>query len=167
MDDGQRAGSADFGILVMARTKPAGDLSRRHPTPAEKSDAAIAASALERARSASGDLSITAGSGEAVSLAPAVGDLVVTLLGHVARGERVSIVPTDAMLTTRQAAELLNVSRPHLSALLKRGEIAFVPVGSHRRVRQADLLAYKARRDGERNAALGDLARLGQAFDAN
>ena len=88
------------------------------------------------------------------------------LLGHIARGEMVTIVARDTMLTTQEAADILNVSRPFLSGLLKKGAIPFIPVGSHRRVMYDDLMAYKARRDAAREAALDELARLGQEFDA-
>jgi excisionase family DNA binding protein len=101
-----------------------------------------------------------------VRIAPAISELIVDLLGHVARGDMVTLVPTGAMLTTQQAADMLNVSRPHLSGLLKKGDIPFIPIGSHRRVKFVDLIAYKERRDAARNTALDELARLGQEFDA-
>ena len=100
-------------------------------------------------------------------LAPAIADLVLDLLGGVASGHAVTLVPANTMLTTQQAADILSVSRPHLSKLLKSGEIPFVSVGAHRRVRHADLMAYIDRRDAARRAALDDLARLGQEFDAS
>ena len=69
------------------------------------------------------------------------------------------------MLTTQQAADILNVSRPFLSKLLKEDKIPHVPVGSHRRVMFADLMAYKEQRDSTRKATLNELADLGQEFD--
>ncbi len=119
------------------------------------------------ARTEKGALVIHGGDDKPVRLAPAIAELMIDLLGHVARGDMVTIIPTGAMLTTQQAADILNVSRPHLSKLLKAGEIPFIPVGSHRRIMHADLMAYKERRDAARNAALDELARLGQEFDAS
>ena len=143
------------------------DLTRRLPTQDEIACAAEAATALAQARAADGVLAIHGEDGKSVLLAPAIADLVIDLLGGVASGNAVTLVPAGGMLTTRQAADILNVSRPHLSKLLKEGEIPFIPVGAHRRVIHADLMAYKDRRDAARNAALDEIARLGQEFDAS
>lgn len=142
------------------------DLTRRPPTDEEAARAAAAAAVLVRARGADDAVVVRGGQdGEPLPLPPAVADLVAQLLGHLARGEMVALHPVGAMLTTRQAADLLGVSRPYLTRLLKGGAIPHSMVGSHHRVRLEDLLAYKARRDAEREAALDELAALGQAFD--
>ena len=143
------------------------DLTRRPPTQDEIACAAEAATALARTRTADGILAIHREDGTSVRLAPAVADLVIGLLDGVAAGKAVALVPAGAMLTTGQAANILNVSRPYLSKLLRDGDIPFIPVGSHRRVMHADLMAYKDRRDAARKAALDELARLGQEFDAS
>ena len=143
------------------------DLGHRLPTQDEIACATQAVTALAHTRGGNGVLAIHREDGESVRLAPAIADLVIDLLGGVASGQTVTLVPTSAMLTTQQAADILGVSRPHLSKLLKTGEIPFVSVGSHRRVMHADLMAYMDRRDAARHAALDDLARLGQEFDAS
>lgn len=140
-------------------------LTSRLPTRDEISSAAEVAAALARAQAAGEELSIRAG--EETVLAPAVADLLITQLGHVARGQMVTLVPTGAYLTTQQAADVLNVSRPHLSKMLKNGELPFILVGTHRRVKHADLEAYRQRRDATRSKALDQLAALGQEFDAS
>lgn len=143
------------------------DLTRRCPTHEEITSAAEAATALANARTENCALEIKGKDGASVHLEPAIADLIIDLLGHVAHGDMVTLVPTGAMLTTQQAASILNVSRPHLSKLLKDGEIPFVQVGSHRRVMHADLMAYKEQRDAARTVALDELARLGQEFEAS
>ena len=143
------------------------DLRHRRPTQDEIACAAQAATALAHARAGNGVLAIHRDDGEIVRLVPAIADLLIDLLGNVASGHSVAVVPANATLTTQQAADILSVSGPHLSKLLKSGKIPFVSVGSHRRVMHADLMAYMDRRDAARRAALDDLARLGQEFDAS
>ena len=151
----------------MSNATDAVDLGHRLPTQDEIACAEQAVTALAHARGGNGVLAIHREDGEAVRLAPAIADLVIDLLGGVASGRTVTLVPTGTMLTTQQAADILGVSRPHLSKLLKTGTIPFVSVGSHRRVMHDDLMAYMDRRDASRRAALDDLARLGQEFDAS
>lgn len=117
------------------------DLGHLPPTQDKIACAVQAVSALADARGGNGVLVKNSEEGEAVCLAPAIADLVIDLPGGVASGHAVTLVPGGAILTTQQAADLLRVSRPHLSKLLKSGEIPFVSVGAHRRVRRANLMA--------------------------
>ncbi|MCY3852993.1 MAG: helix-turn-helix domain-containing protein [Gammaproteobacteria bacterium] len=142
------------------------DLTHRLPTREEVTNAADAAAVLASARAEDGALVIGGLNTKSVNLATAIADLVIDLLRHIANGDMVTLVPIGAMLTTQQAADILNVSRPYLSKLLKDGEIPFIPVGSHRRVMHKDLMAYKKKRDAVRVKVLDDLAKRGQGFDA-
>jgi excisionase family DNA binding protein len=109
-------------------------------------------------------LAVAADSGETtqIRIPSAALQLLFAALSEMAQGNGVSLLPVHAKLTTQQAADLLNVSRPHFVGLLEKGEMPFRLVGNQRRVRLQDVLAYKAYTDADRRAALDDLARLGQ-----
>lgn len=92
-------------------------------------------------------------------------ELLRNILTEMAQGNAVSIMPMHAELTTQEAANILNVSRPHLVKLLEDGQIEFVKVGTHRRIRFQDLMAYKNRRDQEGNAAMQELVDQAQELD--
>lgn len=99
-----------------------------------------------------------AGERAEVVLTPALSALLMELLRHIGRGDAVTLVPVSQDLTTQQAADILNVSRPFLISLLEKERIPHALVGRHRRIKANDLFAYKQRRDEERDAALSELA---------
>jgi excisionase family DNA binding protein len=86
------------------------------------------------------------------------------ILAELAEGNAVKVVPVHAELTTQEAADLLNVSRPHLIKLLESGELSYHKTGKHRRVRFADLMDYKTRRDTASEQAMALLAEQAQAL---
>jgi len=72
------------------------------------------------------------------------------------------VIPHNKELTTQAAADLLHVSRPHLIKLLDAGQLPSHRVGTHRRIRIDDVLAYQGRRDQTRKTALDELARTSE-----
>ena len=111
-------------------------------------------------------LSITGAHGhEVVELPASVGPLLMEILQDIAAGSAVAVLRKDAELTTQQAADFLNVSRPFLVGLLEQGTVPFRKVGTHRRVRFDDVLRYKNETDAARRRALDELAADAQALD--
>jgi excisionase family DNA binding protein len=82
-----------------------------------------------------------------------------TLLADLKAGHSVTILQSNANLTTVEASKLLGVSRQFLIGLLEKNEIPYHMVGTHRRLYARDVLAYKAKRDTARRKNLDDLAR--------
>lgn len=92
-----------------------------------------------------------------ITLSPQMSDLLLNLLRHISNGNAVTLIPIHEMLTTQQAADILNVSRPHLIKLLEQGQIDHSKVGRHRRLKAEDVFAYKRARDDRRSNALDAL----------
>jgi excisionase family DNA binding protein len=98
-------------------------------------------------------------------LETSVSDAAFAVLAEIlpaleARRQTITILPTTSDLSPNQAADLLNVSRPYLMKLLKQGDIPYLKVGSHHRIRLDDLQQYQAQRDAQRRRSLNALTEL-------
>mgnify|MGYP003385711913 CR=1 FL=1 len=87
---------------------------------------------------------------------------LLDLLSQMGQGNALTLIPIHAELTTQQAADLCNVSRPFLVSAIEKGELHFKKVGTHRRIKFKDLMDYKKSMDGKRSEALDQLASLSQ-----
>ncbi len=103
-----------------------------------------------------------AGQDRPLELPAGAAALLMEILEAMAAGRRVTVIPENAELTTVQAADVLNISRPFLIKLLNEKVIPYRRVGKHRRVRIEDVMAYKAKIDQERESVLDQLAREAQ-----
>lgn len=99
---------------------------------------------------------------EALTVPPIAARLMLDLLEELARGNAVTLNAIGAELTTQEAADLLNISRPSLIQLLDDGKIAYRRLGTHRRIPLEDVLAFKADNYAKREAALDELSALHQ-----
>ncbi len=93
-----------------------------------------------------------------VSVSRTAFELFVRVLREMANGKAVTIVPVRAELTTQQAADLLNMSRPFMMKLLDERKIPCRMVGTRRRVRFEDVVRYKQQDEAERQNVLDELA---------
>mgnify|MGYP001806045016 CR=1 FL=1 len=100
--------------------------------------------------------------GQTLVLPQSVARLLTHILTEMAEGNAITMIPVHAEMTTQEAADFLNVSRPHLISLLEKQDIPFHKVGTHRRVKFQDVRAYKDRLFANRSKALDELASVSQ-----
>jgi len=99
---------------------------------------------------------------ESISIPVTAFRLLNSILTEMAKGNAVTLIPVHAELTTQQAAQTLNVSRPFLIEQLEKGVIPYRKVGTHRRVMFKDLMEYKQTMDHNRLNALEELSAIDQ-----
>ncbi|MDU9004038.1 helix-turn-helix domain-containing protein [Sedimentitalea todarodis] len=146
----------------MNAESPASAFDERLPTELESSNAEtlrqIVASQIKEDGETVIKIANEQGKTLPVTLSPALAHSFLEVLRLVSSGRGFHLIPLDSQLTTQEAADILNVSRPHLIKLLEREDIGFTKVGRHRRIKASDLLEYKEGRDAKRANALKDMA---------
>jgi excisionase family DNA binding protein len=103
--------------------------------------------------------------GTEIELSESAFRVLVETLNAMADGNAVMLIPIEAEVTTQQAAEMLNVSRPYLVSLLESGEIAFRNVGRYRRIKHQDILDYQASRTHRRKETMDELVTQAQELN--
>lgn len=125
-------------------------------------DRDLAADALRRLRRRPRHFTLPGG--QSVHIPKTAIDGLIEMLEAVAAGETATVVRTPREVTTQQAADILNVSRPTVVRLVDDGELPARKVGSHRRIPLPDLLAFRDRMIAERRQALDEMARDAEAL---
>jgi excisionase family DNA binding protein len=138
----------------------------KEPLVATDEEAVIAKEAAEKLRSvalAGVDVRLRAvGANIVVPLPARAVEMIVEVLLAMAERKPVSVIPHTAELTTNQAADFLNVSRPHLVGLLEKEQIPYRKVGTHRRVLVSDLQAFKEKSNHSRREAIASMVKEAQ-----
>lgn len=138
------------------------------PTPAEMEQAKVSSRTLSKyADTDRVQLALRGSNGESddLVLPGHVLQILLDVLSEISKGNAISLIPHHQEVSTQEAANLLNVSRPFLVGLLEQGEIPYRKVGSHRRVLLTDIMNYKKRVDQQRSLTLDELAALSQDED--
>ncbi|MGO2147929.1 excisionase family DNA-binding protein [Halomonas sp.] len=90
--------------------------------------------------------------------------LLVDILTELGDGNMVKLIPVHAEMTTQEAADVMNMSRPSFIKLLDEQRVPFHRVGNRRKVKYSDVMAYKQQLDQKRLESLAELARLDQSM---
>ncbi|QXU56662.1 MULTISPECIES: helix-turn-helix domain-containing protein [Rhodococcus] len=134
-----------------------------HPSAVEQEQARQALNVLRDVKAGTDTFDVTVdGTSESVHLPSSALELIKDVLANMAAGQGVTVVPAHAELTTQQAAELLNVSRPHVIKLLDQGLIQYRLVGRHRRILASSLLEYRRTQQRDARGAADELAALSE-----
>lgn len=129
-------------------------------------DAELAAEAsrlLSRAKDT--ELRVQVDEDAVLRLPKAAGELLYHIVTEMSQGNAVTLIPVHAELTTQEAADHLNVSRPFLVKLLEGGKIPFHKVGTHRRVKFSDLEAYRQSTEDDRRRVMDEMVSQAQELD--
>jgi len=113
---------------------------------------------LDHSRAATITIESDDGTCPSVQVPPQVLRVLGQTLGLMARHQSIMLVPEKQELSTVEAANFLNVSRPFLIKEIDAGRLAHRMVGTHRRIRFADLMTYANLMRAEQQDALNEMA---------
>jgi excisionase family DNA binding protein len=130
------------------------------PSKSDSELAKMASRTLVRAKGQA--IKVSLDDGKELTLPKSITELLVRILTELSNGNMVSIMPVHAELTTQEAANHLNVSRPYLIKLLESNKLPFHRVGSHRRIKYEDLKRFMAEQECTREAAMQEMADIDQ-----
>lgn len=121
---------------------------------------------LDEPASSSGDVDVTIeGHTKIVRLPRGLGEILRQILASAAAGRAVAVMPAHAELTTQQAADMLNVSRPYLIKLVEEGVIKFRKVGTHRRIQASSVREYQRQMELDSKKAADELTELTEELE--
>jgi excisionase family DNA binding protein len=101
--------------------------------------------------------------GRILAISDNVFEVLLQILPVLEQGRTtVTITPMNSEMTTQEAADILNVSRPHLIKLLENNEIPYTKTGSHRRIKVKDVMDYKEKKDTQCRQSLSEMAEIMQ-----
>lgn len=140
--------------------------SKSKKRPAQQKEVQQSVNSLKQIRSSKNSVFLTVSEDSTpITLPSGAVSYLEQILEHMSKGENVSIVPESQRLTTQQAADFMNVSRPHVVKLMETGVLPFTKVGKHRRVDSRDLKSYYEKQQKRARKALGKLASQAQDLD--
>jgi excisionase family DNA binding protein len=99
---------------------------------------------------------------EMIAIPPGALRLFVDVLTQLGQGRAVTLLPQRAELTTQEAADYLNVSRPYVVGLIEQNKLPARKVGTRRRIAFEDLVRFEGQDRAKRRTALDELARIDQ-----
>jgi excisionase family DNA binding protein len=112
-----------------------------------------------------GTVSIAGERGEKIQLPEPLHDLLRRGVHELRRGNRVSLLAFGRLLTTQQAADLLGMSRPYLIRLLEQGQLGYEMVGTHRRLKLDEVLAFRRNRSERRRHVLREMLQDAESLE--
>lgn len=105
---------------------------------------------------------ITASDGKQIEMPFVISQALVEVIKILSKGDSITLIPMDKELTTQQAADILNVSRPYFVKLLESGDIPHRKTGTHRKILMQDLMGYREKRNQNRKGKLAELSQISQ-----